>query len=848
MVFETLTDLLTRFGQLGNREAVGFSNGYRSWRYTYAQLQVQIAACAQLLRQKGLKPGDRLLLWGENRPSWLVVFWGCIANGIQVVPVDFRFSPTLAGRIARESQARLLVHGRQVKVSELAIPKLPLDQLDNLPAGPPLECLPAKPNDVVQIVYTSGTTGQPRGVVHRHRHLCANLSPVAQEIQRHLWLARPFQPIRILTLLPMSHVFGQAMGLFVPLLLEGAAFFFNRVHPGAIVSTVKRHRISVLVGVPRMLQQLQHHLAVTYQLPSDLPILGRGYWGAAGRWWRYRALHRACGWKFWCFITGGAPLDRSAEDFWAALGFVVIQGYGLTETSPAVAINHPFAARRGSIGKPVPGQTVRLAADGELLVKGESVTGERLGGTPNMDLEDGWLRTGDLAEQDAAGNLFFRGRKKDTIVLGSGLNVFPQDVEAVLNSLPGFVESAMVANRGQGGDQVHAVLILEPGVEGEAQIRLANQQLESHQRIRSWSLWPGSQLPRTSSTLKLKRAEIARWVNRGADAADHRLPTSAIGQLDRIVNKLSGRSQTKLSSDLHLDQDLGLGSLDRVELLSVLEEHYAIALDEGHFSRVGTVGDLRQAIDNVRDRSSWRRRQAVELVMPRWAHGNWICWLRKWVQRLLILPLFRHWITVEVRGWERVEGIPGPVIFAANHNSHIDTLALLAALPLNWHDRLAPAMSREYFLAHFQPQGVPWKVRFKTSLLYWLACGFFGAYPLPQRMGGIRLTLEYTGDLVERGFCPLIYPEGVRSEDGRLQPLKPGVELMAARMGIPIVPVWIQGTFDILSVHDSRPTVAPVKVRFGEPIPPQEGAGESSPTLQALTLAFQDLPAEKQPP
>ena len=367
MLFDTLTELLNRFDELGNREAVGFSNGYRSWRYTYAQLQIQIAACVRLLRQKGLKPGDRLLLWAENRPSWLVVFWSCIANRIQVVPVDFRFSPTLADRIARESEARLLVYGSQVDASALTIPKLPLDQLDNLPAGPPLECLPAQPNDVVQIVYTSGTTGQPRGVVHRHRHLCANLSPVAQEIRRYLWLARPFQPIRILTLLPMSHVFGQAMGLFVPLLLEGAAFYFNRMHPEAIVATVKRHRISVLVGVPRMLHQLQRHLAMTYQLPPDLPILGRGYRGAASRWWKYRALHRAWGWKFWCLITGGAPLDRSEEDFWAALGFVLIQGYGLTETSSSVAINHPFASRRGSIGKPVPGQTVRLAADGELV-------------------------------------------------------------------------------------------------------------------------------------------------------------------------------------------------------------------------------------------------------------------------------------------------------------------------------------------------------------------------------------------------------------------------------------------------------------------------------------------------
>src|SRR5947207_12141642 len=206
------------------------------------------------------------------------------------------------------------------------------------------------PDDIVEIVYTSGTTGEPKGVVHRHRNICSNLRPFRNEIAKYRKWARPFQPIRILDLLPLSHMFGQSQGLFIPLFLEGSVAFTSEIHPGKIIDFVHDNRISVIVSVPRILENLKNEVE-------------RGN----------RQVHRRFGWKFWAFVVGGARVDPELEEFWKVLGFAVIQGYGLTEASPVIAVNHPFHAKTGSLGKAVEGQEVTIAPDGEILVRDESV-------------------------------------------------------------------------------------------------------------------------------------------------------------------------------------------------------------------------------------------------------------------------------------------------------------------------------------------------------------------------------------------------------------------------------------------------------------------------------------------
>jgi long-chain acyl-CoA synthetase len=750
---QTLADLLPAIERLGSREAVRWSNGYRTWIASYAELYGKIGTVVRQFDDLRLRKGDRVLIWADNRLEWMATFWACVARGIEAVPVDYRFSPDLVQRIRNESQPRLIVDDAW------------FDSIASLP--PVTQFIPShvSADDIVEIVYTSGTTGEPKGVVHRHRNICSNLRPFQKEIERYRMWARPFQPVRMLDLLPLSHMFGQSQGLFIPVFLEGSVAFTSEIHPGKIIRFIHENRISVVVSVPRILENLKNEV-------ERRGVSAVRSSGILRTMWRHRDVHRWFGWKFWAFVVGGARVDSELEEFWKELGFAVIQGYGLTEASPVVAVNHPFDTRTGSLGRVVEGQDVRIAADGEILVRGESVT------TTDGD----WLHTGDLGEIDSEGRLYYRGRKKELIVTPEGLNIHPEDVERILNAFPEVRESAVI-----GTDHVHAVLILEdPLADVEALIRRANDRLEVHQRIRSWSIWPYEDFPRTASTLKIKRHAIS--------ASTPPAETTA-GRLPPDISAMS--------------------SLERVELLSDLENKYRIELDEESFSRLQSTKDLQEWLRHSTTTAAARE---DERALSEWARSSPFRWFRAAFQHLIAMPLYRHYLPLTVIGLEHLAGLQPPVIFAANHTSHLDVPTIYTALPHPWHRLLAPAMMKDHFRAYFEPAGHSFIETAGSAVAYFLACSLFNAYPLPQHMPGTRAALAYTADLVNRGYCPIVFPEGLRTGDGKLQPFRPGIGMMSLRLRVPIVPIRIRGLYEIYSVHDSWPRRGPIHVSIGMPL------------------------------
>lgn len=788
---DTLLDFFEDFASYPN-EFLVHDDGFRVRRFTYNDVARAARAFAARLQRAGIAKGDKVLIWSENRPEWIACLWGCLLNGTVAVPIDYRTSFDFLERVQSQVQARAAVIGDEVLWSGGApgITPWKFSQFDWTDATEPAHVTVSR-DDLAEIIFTSGATAEPKGVLIQHLNILANIVPVENEVRKYRRWGKPFSPIRFLNLLPLSHMFGQAMGTFIPPMLPGIAVFLRGYNPDEIVRQIHSRRISVLVSVPKILEILRDHVLLRFPELAQTQPVGE-HW--VRRWWRYRRVHSLFGWKFWALITGAAPLPPDLEEFWSRLGFVVIQGYGLTETAPIVTLNHPFHTSKGSVGKPIGGVEVKIAADGEVLVRGENVTPGYYGGSATAFDSEGWFHTGDAGALAPDGSLMIRGRKKEMIVTPEGLNVFPEDVERVLDQIPGVRESAVI-----GQDRVHAVLVLAPGANDREIVRQANAQLQDQQKIRSVTVWPGSGLPRTEGTGKLKRGEIARQVESEAVAApDHRVMA-----LPPALARLAGGRELRPDTTL---EELGLSSLERVELMMELGVH------EGELTPARTVSDL------IEHRPSTPPHTEDTFEFPRWNRSRLARWIRNLSLELWILPIGRLFAWVRAEGLENLKDLTGPVIFAPNHQSHFDVPAVMMALPWRWRFRVAPAMSKEFFDAHFHPERHSFRDRIANSLNYYLSAMFFNAFPLPQRERSAIDALRYAGDLVSEGWAILIFPEGVRTERGEIHPFRPGVGMMASRLGVPVVPVRLEGLDRIL--HQSWRMARPGRARvvFGKPL------------------------------
>ena len=814
---ETLIDLF-RDLETHRGDFLVYDDGYRVRRHSYTAVCKSARGFASRVAAAGIKKGDKVVFWGENRPEWIACYWGSIISGVIVVPIDYRASADFLHKVTNIVDAKLVLVGNDVSVAAPSTLIWRFDDFDWNADGPMPEPGVTR-DDIAQIIFTSGATAEPKGVVIRHRNVLANVIPVETEVAKYRKYAWPFLPLRFLNLLPLSHMFGQSLATNIPPMVNGTVVFMRSFNPHDIVRMVKTWRISVIVCVPKILEVLREHALrieprAAEQLAHRLSI--------PQRWWRYRALHRAFGWKFWAFVVGAAPLASELEDFWKRLGFVVIQGYGLTETAPIVTLNHPFKTTSGSVGRPIAGVEVKIAADGEILVRGENVTtGYYTEGTeategregstasPGRTLDsEGWLHTGDIGEKDADGRVFIKGRKKEMIVTPEGLNVFPDDVEAVLNKQPGVQESAVVGSVVDGQERVHAVLVLDPTADAEAVIREANKGLQDHQRIRTLSVWTGEGLPRTEGTKKLKRQAIREWVSQGAR------PVAAAAGEDPLATLIAKFAGGRTLDDQTALDDLGLSSLERVELMVAIEDRLQTRIDESRFAAAKTLSDVKALLEEPPapaglsepvDFPSWNRRPGVGLIR-RLSLATWI------------LPLARCFAWLHVEGREHLRDLNGPVVFAANHESHFDVPVILAAMPGHVRKAVAPAMLKEFFKAHFFPEGQPWRQILAKRLNYYLAAFFFNAFPLPQREAGARQTLRYIGEITGDGFSVLIFPEGVRSETGEMTSFRGGIGMIASRLDLPVVPVRIRGVHKILHVKSKFPSPGPVSVTFGAPM------------------------------
>ena len=596
----------------GGGVAVVEHRGVRRFATSYGELARLSRRFAAELERRAIAPGERVVVWGGNSAGWVAAFFGCVLRGVLPVPLDASGSVEFAERIVGEVSPRLVV-GDRALLSRLPVPvrgsaSLALETLETALPREPGRTVELRRGSPLQILFTSGTTGEPKGVVQTHGNLLASLGPIEREVGKYRRYERWVHPLRFLHTLPLSHVFGQFMGLWVPPLLGATVHYESRGTASRLAELIPAEGVHVLAAVPRTLALLRAHL-----LAQD-PALAGEIEAAQGeaiarRWWRFRRVHRALGLRFWAAVCGGATLSEELERFWTTLGFALVQGYGLTETSALVTLNHPFRTARGSLGKPLPGRELRLGVNGELEVRGEMVaTGSwREGRLVTRGAGNEWLPTGDLAAFDVDGRVRFLGRTGQRLVTAAGLNVYLQDVEQALEREPGLQGAvALALPDGAGGEEPGAVVLAHAGRgAAAAAVARANGVLAAHQQVRRWWLWPGLELPRTA-TGKVQRRTVESWARaqvagvapgeRGSEAGGSR-PGDAGDPLVALLKSVGSRRGGGAATDAaRLDEDWGLDSMGRVALTAALEEQLGLALSDRQAAELQTLGDLRALV------------------------------------------------------------------------------------------------------------------------------------------------------------------------------------------------------------------------------------------------------------
>jgi long-chain acyl-CoA synthetase len=848
-IYSYLEDYLRR----GGETAFAHRRGLRLVRWSYRRVAETAFRFARELEARGIKKGERVLLWAANGPEWVAAFFGCALRGAVLVPLDVESTPDFVARVQAQTQARLVLHSAETgaQASLLGAPTLALEELEKHLAARPSEPYMAgdiSAGDLVEIIYTSGTTAEPRGVCLTHRNLLANLTPLEEAMQKYMKWVRLVHPLRFLCLLPLSHVFGQFMGILVPQLLGGEVIFNDALNPSEIVNTVKTRKVNVVVTVPRLLDSLREHVERREESRGLLADLRQRISRTEGahplkRLWISRRIHRYFGWRLWAFVTGGATLGAETEVFWRRLGYAVVQGYGMTETASLVTVNHPFKTGRGSIGKTLRGQEVKLDETGEILVRGANVSpgywrGPHAGDAVSEPLADGgWLRTGDLGEVDASGNIYFRGRKKDTIVTAAGLNVYPEDIEAALNRQPEIKLSAVVGVEGPRGPEPLAVLIMsDKDDDPAAAVERTNQTLARHQHVRRWHVWPDSDFPRTP-TQKVRKREILEHLapkrngkngssngTKVENAADKNsvlntqyssLNASPASLIAALAPRAGGEVPASLDSSSSLSTDLKLDSLGRVELLSALEDRYQIEIDEASFTAATTVGD----VERIVSAGGARAEESAQYPYPAWAQTAPVRWFRVAFYYAVVLPITSLLCWARVEGREKLRDLNGPALFVSNHITYFDHALIMSALPGRFRRRLAIAQEGER-LRWWQkpPEGTPLLKRLRWRAQYFLVVVIFNTFSLPKA-SGFRRSFAYAGESVDRGYNLLVFPEGIRADRLGMNPFRPGIGVLASQLGIPVVPVRIDGLIE-LKLSGRRGFTSPhrVTIRLGAPV------------------------------
>ncbi len=831
---KTLNDIVeTSAERFGKKPAFIIKPGFRTRVWTYRELAVVVPRIASYLSAQGIRRGDRVLIWGVNRPEYGIDFLAALRLGAVLVPLDVNSLADFARRIAERVRASAAIVSAQTRerAAALGVPLLDMERLPDLARGlAPLPQADLSGDDLAEVVFTSGTTGDPKGAMLTHANILSN----ALAAER-IFPIGPKQ--RLLSFLPMSHMFEQLAGFFTVLVSGASVVYPTSRQPAVIRRTFKDFRVSMVLITPAVVRSLL--LAIERRAEQE----GKAELFAKLRRWSRRlpfalrrylffTVHRNFGGRFRYIISGGAALDPALGEAWRELGLDVLQGYGTTECSPALTFNRLDRNRLGSVGLPLPGVDVRVAEDGEVIARGPNVF---KGYWENEEatravLVDGWYHTGDVGEFDKDGFLWLRGRKKDMIVLADGTNVYPEDIENTLDadervraaSTPARPAVATVVGLQRPGEEVHvhAVFLLKDDEQIRAIVHDANAKLSGSQQIRGFTVWPDDEFPTTPTQKVKKRYVVERLLElERAEAAPAATGSTAreLSPVETLIAQVAKVPADAIRDDARLS-DLGLDSLGLVDLLGVIEEELGTYIDDAALDPNATVGDLERLVTAAHDAKR-------DTGIFGWPLNPLVRSFGLLLQEAFIWPLVTVLYRVKVRGREKLHGLQGPVLFTPNHCLHWDNGIILTAIPLGWRWKLAVAAAADDI--------------FGNRLRGWISAILADAFPL-AREGAIRRSLELLGARLDRKFSVLIYPEGKLTVGGPMQPFKSGTGLIAVEGGTPVVPMRLKVRAMSLADRIGWPLRGDVEIVFGEPLTFASGTDPADATkrIEAAVAAL----------
>ncbi len=817
---KTLNDLLL---QSTEKYPEGIALARDNDYLTYKQLNTSAQSVAGFLQNQGIKPGDPVAILSENSPQWGVIFFGIIKAGGTIVILDILNSEEELLYVLNHSETKVCF-ASETQIHKLHTIKDRFAAIVHIHQTSVIENFSSSNHQHVEIdgsstailIYTSGTMGNQKGVMLSHTNIISNI--IGGFTYFSINPATSF-----LSLIPLSHMFGISVGFLAPL-YNGATVTYSKSLKGEeILKALNQSKTEILVLVPLILKKFYQSITskvnqyspvrrfafnAIFRLAANSEKLGI----SIGK-WLFRKIHKSMGGHLNYFISGGAPLEPKIEKFFNTVGIPILNGYGLTETSPIVSVNSLRNRKFGSAGKVIPNIELKISPEGEIQIHGPTVMKGYFKDTEATQtvIENNWFKSGDIGEVDKDGYLFIKDRIKNVIVLPSGLKIFPNEIELEIGPSPLFKETCVVKRATPDGEEPIVVVYpdqnLLKGLSLEEKRSKIRQELENYQKklppykkVLDFEIW-NEELPKTS-TKKVKRKTLETQVNskskeNNAKVSDNFLLNDQEAHIAFLLGKFLNVSNTEIDHQTNLRNDLGIDSIMKIELISDIEKDLNISIPEEIIYTIESFADLIQTINNYSEKTKTEETQAKQEEITK-EPGK----ITKAICSFLIFGFLKLLFKIELVNGDRIPQT-GAFIIVANHSSMLDFPVLSAILPGKVRKVISVPAAYDYF--------------YKKSLGTWFFRAGFNMFPM-KRYGNYYDGLKICANKIKEGKPLIVFPEGTRSVSGNLQKFKPGVGLLAFDLNVPLIPMYIKGAYKALHKGSIIPKPGKIQVIVGEAI------------------------------